>query len=53
MASTTEQGYNRNAADFDKRIKLLLSVTAYAPNEADLKTTASTYYTIKKPKSLQ
>ena len=41
MASTSEQGHNRNAANFDKLITHCISYgTAYNPSKASLKTAA-------------
>ena len=41
MASTTEQGHNRNAANFDKLIAHCISYgAAYNPSKAALKTAA-------------
>ena len=40
--SSSQMSYDSRLDNFDKLIKLLTSVTAYAPNEADLKVTALT-----------
>lgn len=40
--SSSQMSYDSRLDNFDKLIKLLASVTAYAPNEADLKVTALT-----------
>jgi hypothetical protein len=51
--STSQMSYDSRLDNFDKLIKLLSSVTAYAPNEADLKITALTaLYTDLKAKNL-
>ena len=51
--STSQMGYDSRLDNFDKLIKLLSSVAAYAPNEADLKITALTaLYTDLKAKNL-
>ena len=40
--SSSQMSYNNRLENFDKLIKLLLSVPLYNPNEADLKTTSLT-----------
>ena len=51
--STSQMSYDSRLDNFDKLIKLLSSVTAYAPNEADLKIAALTaLYTDLKAKNL-
>jgi hypothetical protein len=51
--STSQMGYDSRLDNFDKLIKLLSSVAAYVPNEADLKITALTaLYTDLKAKNL-
>ena len=40
--SASQRGYDNRLDNFDRLIKLLASVPAYAPNEADLKVTALT-----------
>lgn len=51
-ASTSQMSYDNRLDNFDKLIKLLTSVTLYAPNEADLKVTAlTTLYTDLKTKN--
>jgi hypothetical protein len=40
--SSSQMGFDNRIDNFDKLIKLLSSVTLYAPNEADLKVTALT-----------
>ena len=47
--SSSQMSYDSRLDNFDKLIKLLTSVTLYAPNEADLKVTALT--TIAKAKT--
>ncbi len=50
--SSSQMGYDNRLDNFDKLIKLLTTVTLYAPNEADLKTTAlTTVYTDLKTKN--
>ena len=50
--SSSQMSYDSRLDNFDKLIKLLTSVTLYAPNEADLKVTAlSTLYTDLKTKN--
>lgn len=50
--SSSQMGFDSRLDNFDKLIKLLTSVTAYAPNEADLKVTALTaLYTDLKAKN--
>jgi hypothetical protein len=45
-ASSSRMSFDSRLDNFDKLVKLLESVAAYAPNEADLKTTAlSAFYT--------
>lgn len=51
-SSTSQMSYDNRLDNFDKLIKLLTSVTLYAPNEADLKVTAlTTLYTDLKTKN--
>lgn len=51
-ASSSQMSYDNRLDNFDKLIKLLTSVTLYAPNEADLKVTAlTTLYTDLKTKN--
>ena len=51
--STSQMSYDSRLDNFDKLIKLLSSVSQYAPNEADLKITALTaLYTDLKAKNL-
>ena len=51
--STSQMSYDSRLDNFDKLIKLLSSVAAYAPNEADLKIVALTaLYTDLKAKNL-
>lgn len=50
--SSSQMSYDNRLDNFDKLIKLLTSVTLYAPNEADLKVTALTIlYTDLKAKN--
>ena len=50
--SSSQMSYDSRLDNFDKLIKLLTSVTLYAPNEADLKVTAlTTLYTDLKTKN--
>ena len=50
--SSSQMSYDSRLDNFDKLIKLLTSVTLYAPNEADLKVTAlTTLYTDLKAKN--
>ena len=50
--STSQMSYDSRLDNLDKLIKLLTSVTLYAPNEADLKVTAlTTLYTDLKAKN--
>ena len=51
-SSTSQMSYDNRLDNFDKLIKLLASITLYAPNEADLKVTAlTTLYTDLKTKN--
>jgi len=50
--SSSQMSYDSRLDNFDKLIKLLISVTAYAPNEEDLKVTAlTTFYNDLKAKN--
>jgi hypothetical protein len=50
--SSSQMSYDNRLDNFDKLIKLLTSVTLYAPNESDLKVTAlATLYTDLKAKN--